>query len=337
MSAIPKAVLYYSPISIWSAVVLLTIAEKGYGKDELEYRVVDIGKGENFDPTFLRINPKATVPTLVVPYENSLTGGTESRYKALTGTIAAVEFLDKSRSPLSRTHTTSQAPAPALTPATIAGSNVCKTVIDDIIHSNEADPNTLRFMNGRNQEQLQKVAKQYLGMCQERQAVLKGYLGQADDGTIKVSDKVKGLWTEKLHQTTFLIEVYQEAEKARDQLSENGKATRDRYVDMAKQVWEAQLGAVLGRLNKEISGPYILGDQFSIADLHVAGWLSCLASLVGATGDDSGKAVVDKIEEYVGNGFKIDKEENKKSKIEIFWDGLKVRESWKLVYSEGLY
>ncbi|KAF9056606.1 hypothetical protein BJ165DRAFT_1434842 [Panaeolus papilionaceus] len=336
MSAIPKAVLYYSPISVWSAVVLLTIAEKGYGKDELEYRVVDIGKGENFDPTFLRINPKATVPTLVVPYENSLTADNESRYKAVIGTKAVVEFLDKSRSPLSRTHTTSQAPAPALTPATIAGSNVCRMIIEDVIHTDAADPNTLRFMNGRDEAQLQKLAKQYLGMCQERQEVLKGYLVRADNGSIKVSEKVKALWKEKLQQTTFLVEVYQEADKTQDQLGATAKATRERFVALAKQVWEAQLGAVLGQLNKEITGPFALGDQISVADLHIAGWLSCVASLVGATNSDDGKTAVKKIEEYIGNGYSIEGN-SKKSKIEGFWDGLKERESWKSVYSGGLY
>jgi glutathione S-transferase len=43
-------------------------------------------KGENFDPTYLRLNPKATVPTLVVPLEKTLSGDVTSRFKAITET-----------------------------------------------------------------------------------------------------------------------------------------------------------------------------------------------------------------------------------------------------------
>lgn len=41
-------------------------------------------KGENYDPTFLRLNPKATVPTLIVPLSNTLSEEVDSRYKAIT-------------------------------------------------------------------------------------------------------------------------------------------------------------------------------------------------------------------------------------------------------------
>lgn len=106
MTAIPKAVLYHYPGSVWSAVgnILLYPSyrlfahcvqldwhckdaglrffwqilnvyseEKGYAPDEVDLRVVDLGlycahyfysritifpaKGENYDPTFLRLNP----------------------------------------------------------------------------------------------------------------------------------------------------------------------------------------------------------------------------------------------------------------------------------------
>lgn len=61
-----------------------------------------LGKGENFDPTFLRLNPKgmsqvlcvdrqynpftATVPTLVVPLQKTLSEDVDSRYRAITDT-----------------------------------------------------------------------------------------------------------------------------------------------------------------------------------------------------------------------------------------------------------
>lgn len=66
-----------------------------------------LAKGENFSPSFLRINPKGTihittplaisdsrissgtVPTLVVPLQNTLAPDMESRYKAITDTEAS--------------------------------------------------------------------------------------------------------------------------------------------------------------------------------------------------------------------------------------------------------
>jgi hypothetical protein len=96
MSNIPKAALYYSPISVWSAVTRLALEEKGYGDDEIDLRVVDIEKGENYDPTFLRLNATASVPALVVPYENSLTEDVAShRYKSLADVKVAFINLER--------------------------------------------------------------------------------------------------------------------------------------------------------------------------------------------------------------------------------------------------
>lgn len=53
-----KACLYYWSTSVWSAVALLAIAQKGYGPDEIDMKIVDINKSENLHPSYLRINPK---------------------------------------------------------------------------------------------------------------------------------------------------------------------------------------------------------------------------------------------------------------------------------------
>ncbi|KAF9517629.1 hypothetical protein BS47DRAFT_468095 [Hydnum rufescens UP504] len=109
---IPKAVLYCFPTSVWCSVVYLALHEKGFGCDEIEIRTVDLLQGENLAPSYLRINPKATVPSLVVPLEKSLAPDCEVRFKAINDAKSIVEFLDKSRSAISKTHTTSSAPAP---------------------------------------------------------------------------------------------------------------------------------------------------------------------------------------------------------------------------------
>jgi glutathione S-transferase len=55
--------LYHHGTSVCAARVRLTGAEKGVRFDVYHY--VDILKGEQFSPEFLRINPKAVVPSLV--------------------------------------------------------------------------------------------------------------------------------------------------------------------------------------------------------------------------------------------------------------------------------
>ncbi|MGB7042761.1 MAG: glutathione S-transferase family protein [Xanthobacteraceae bacterium] len=54
--------LYHHGSSVCAAKVRLTLAEK---KLEWQGHYIDILKGEQFDPEYLRLNPKAVVPTLV--------------------------------------------------------------------------------------------------------------------------------------------------------------------------------------------------------------------------------------------------------------------------------
>ena len=91
------------------------------------------------------------------------------------------------------------------------------------------------------------------------------------------------------------------------------------------------------------------GDQFSIADLHLAGWLTRVVRLCGGTPNDDGNTIVKKLEEHIGGGFKLPREylselarrENpkpeKQAKIGAFWDAVRERPSWKKVYGGGLY
>jgi hypothetical protein len=87
------------------------------------------------------------------------------------------------------------------------------------------------------------------------------------------------------------------------------------------------------------------GGQISIADLHLAGWLTRVVKLAGGTKDDDGETVVVKLEKYIGGGFMIPQDfpadpvrpENGKRKIGAFWDTIRERPGWKKVYADGLY
>ncbi|KAI0374241.1 hypothetical protein BV20DRAFT_961349 [Pilatotrama ljubarskyi] len=64
-----KPVFYTFGLSVWSAAPELAIAELGYPDDAIETKIVNLVEGENFTPDFLKINPHATLPTLVADGE----------------------------------------------------------------------------------------------------------------------------------------------------------------------------------------------------------------------------------------------------------------------------
>ncbi|PBL01119.1 hypothetical protein ARMGADRAFT_1007166 [Armillaria gallica] len=331
MSSIPKAVLYYSQESIWSSAVLLALEEKGYGADEVDLRVVDLEKGGNFDPSFLRLNNKAMVPTLVVPLQKTLSEDVESRYRAITESKAIIEFLDKSRSPWSQTHTTSQAPAPSLTPATIAFTETSAEMIE-LVHADEVDPNNLRYMNARDTDSLKSLAREMLPALHTRRDVLSKYISNADNGTIQVSEKVTALWKEKKAATEVLLGLYKNADVSESALDPEEKSKRAEYFEMAKCA-RASLGRTLLRVEKDIIGPFALGDQLSLADIHLSAWLARIVKLAGGAVIDDGSAAVARLQHHVGTEFRL----GQKGRLSEYWEAMKERSSWKKVYAEGLH
>jgi len=350
---LPKASLYYYPKSIWCSVVLLALEEKGYGDDEIDLKMVDLSKGENYLTSYLRINPKATVPTLVVPLETTLSPDIESRYKAIQDTKAIVEFLDKSRSTQSRTHTTSNAPSPSLTPATIAFSAASNKLIG-LLHSETANPNLLLYLNARDDASLRALASERLGMLQARRDTLQRLIDDNARAEVRVSEKTRQLWEAKKVETEQLLDVYADAEKDAGALDGQAAKKREEYFALAKEAWKS-LREVFPPLLQEMIGPYVLGDQLSIADLHLAAWLARLGKLSGAEVSDDGSTLVRKLEEHIGDGFSLPKDfsvaearrragvvtdtesTERQSRLAAFWDAVRERGSFKKVYADGLH
>ncbi|KAI0375051.1 hypothetical protein BV20DRAFT_960106 [Pilatotrama ljubarskyi] len=351
---VPKAALYYYHGSVWASVPLLALEEKGYGSDEVDLKEVDLAKGENFQPSYLRLNPHGTVPTLVVPLEKTLSPEIESRYKAIQDTKAIVDFLDKSRSTQSRTHTTSSAPSPSLAPATIAFSTLSNQIIE-LLHSSAADPNALFYTSARTEAELQALAKRILPFLYGRRDTLAKLLADSESGAVPVSDKTRAFWHMKKIAVDNFIQVFEEADKSSAELSEEARKRREAYLESARSAWSG-LKNVLGTLHQEIIGPYTLGDQLSIADLHLAAWLSRIAFLADANASDDGNTAVGKIESHIGDGFSLPKDfsvaearrraglaatgtdsTERQNKLAAFWDAIKERPSWKKVYADGLH
>lgn len=215
------------------------------------------------------------VPTLVVPLQKTLSEDVESRYRAITESKvgidschnsriltrhqAIIEFLDKSRSPWSQTHTTSQAPAPSLTPATIAFTETSAEMIE-LVHTDEVDPNNLRYMNARDTDSLKSLAREMLPALHTRRDVLSKYISNAGNGTIQVSEKVTALWEEKKAATEVLLGLYKNADVSESALDPEERSKRAEYFEMAKCA-RASLGRTLLRVEKDIIGPFALGKR----------------------------------------------------------------------------
>ncbi|KAI0038369.1 hypothetical protein FA95DRAFT_1229197 [Auriscalpium vulgare] len=80
-----KPVLYTFEYSVWSAAPELAIGELEL-TDAIEFKRVDLIQGENFEPSFVKINPNATLPTITADG------------KAYTNTTDVVDFLVKKSS-----------------------------------------------------------------------------------------------------------------------------------------------------------------------------------------------------------------------------------------------
>ncbi|KAG9121410.1 hypothetical protein FRC07_002644 [Ceratobasidium sp. 392] len=313
----PKAVLSGAEADVERVARIATwaVEEKGYGEDEIETKVVD---GETFAPSFLR-----TVPTLVAPLSNTLDAASATKYRALTDTKSVLEFLDKSRSALSKTHTTSQKPAPSLTPATIEASSLSKLLID-LVHADENDPNFLQIA-AKNETERKTKADGFLGkiFVAGRAKAMDEYLAQED-----LIPKIKTILEEKKKAAAILNAVYD---------GSASQAEKNAFFTKSKEAWEVAVPKALAELESKMVGPLTLGDQLSLADIHVGVWLAKVLALVaGKDGTDPTKwADIPSspgLAEAVGSkDFKLG------PKLTAFWTEIITRDGFKKVYADGLH
>lgn len=134
----------------------------------------------------------------------------------------------------------------------------CKIIIE-LLHSEEANPNHLWYLNARSGESLKVLARELAPSLVGRQTALAKYISDAEVDAIHVSAKVKALWNEKKAALDTLLAVLADAVKGESQLDNEAKEKRDEFLKIAHVAWEVNLKSVLMRLNTEIVGPYTLG------------------------------------------------------------------------------
>lgn len=159
---------------------------------------------------------------------------------------------------MSHTHTTSAAPAPALSPATIALSSTAKSIIA-LLNSSSASLEVLFFLNARDLPALRTVAPSVSTLLKGRKEALERYLAENEAKGVRVSEKTKAFWLEKKSATEDLLVALDEADKSDSELSESGRKAREEYLDKSRAAWEVGLAVVLNKLSKELVGPFALG------------------------------------------------------------------------------
>lgn len=160
-----KPVVYTFGYSVWGAVAEIAVAELGV---DVEFKQVVLINGENFEPDFLKINPKATLPTLTVG---------SSVY---TDTKSVVSYLNSS------------APSP-----------VAKaTAFTDLVHEQKYDPN-FALLLARSDEELKAKAGSVPGVfLSNRQAALERISATSE------AAEFKAFYDEKIAHNGGLHKVY---------------------------------------------------------------------------------------------------------------------------------
>ncbi|KAG9093550.1 hypothetical protein FRC06_011476, partial [Ceratobasidium sp. 370] len=225
---------------------------------------------------------------------------------------SVLDFLDKSRSALSKTHTTSQKPAPSLTPATIEASSLSGLLID-LVHADENDPNFLQVAVKNEAERKEKAAG-FLGkvFIAGRAKAMDEYLAQDD-----LIPKIRAILEEKKKNAAVLNAVY---------AGTASQAEKDAFFAKSKEAWEVAVPKAIATIEEKMIGPYMLGDQLSLADIHVGVWFTKVVALAaGEDGADSTKwpDLLSTLSGPIGADFKVG------PKLTAFWNEIIARDGFK--------
>ncbi|GAA5827659.1 hypothetical protein JCM5353_008364 [Sporobolomyces roseus] len=306
----PRATLYTFGGSVWASVPRLVALEKNYTEEELDEKTVDLGKGENFSPAFLKLSPSGHVPVLVVPYEHTLDDTIPTKFRALSGTKDICDFLDSSSTRSASHH------SPALSPATIQRNVDSKELITHVHKEEAPDPN--KFLLGFRNEQERDVKFKGMvgGFLKGRQEALERYSKEVGDKDAKLS----AFYEKKLLENGHLIKMYE------------GSADSASWQTDSQAMW-AQIPKTLALFESKLedTAPYLLGDQISLADLHAGAWFARILAAAGITSVSDLPKALKQLESNFTGGEKVG------AKTERWAENLFERKSFKQVYADGLH
>lgn len=135
------------------------------------------------------------------------------------------------------------------------------TSIIQLLHSEDADPNALFYHNALSISELKSAATFLVPFLKGRSDALNGYIAASDSAHISASSKTKSLWREKKEDVESLLAVYGNAEKDESALSQEENNTRTVFLKTCSELWHVKLKKALVALDKEIVGPFALGES----------------------------------------------------------------------------
>ena len=247
--------------SQWAGVAHLGLAEKGFNKNEVEMKEIDLCwllhfhernktltetdavKAENFDPGFLKINPNGTVPTLTAPYLN----------EPLLDTRPILEFLDRSRPSVN---------GPDLIPAGGQDKAAADALIE-LVHSSDLETGLLLYGCLNNVEIDRIKSSPLFAYLAARQIALEKYVS---------ADPTNAFYSAKYKDNSKLHNIFTNAPMA----------DRDAYFKDTAAGYKT-FATGLEMLERQIRLPYAIGDHVTVADLHVVPWLSHSLWALGTT------------------------------------------------------
>lgn len=236
--------------------------------------------------------------------------------------------MDKSRSAASSTHTTTNAPAPALAPATVALSNTYHTIVS-LLQS--PDLRLLEIaISARNLEELRrKAAGSFAQLIHSRYLSLKDVMAAEPDAT----PKVQQTWAKKLAPLERLNLVFENASKDDGELTEAQRKARDDHFALGNAIWQAEFRRLTATLEKEIVGPLCLGDQLSLADLYLTPYITRLVVMTG--GDETPEGIT-ALARYA-NLYLPGSEWELGPNLKTWWATMIQQTCFKSVYKNGIF
>ncbi|KDN38940.1 hypothetical protein K437DRAFT_239804 [Tilletiaria anomala UBC 951] len=334
----PRAQLYVFDGSVWASVPRIGLVEKGYSPSDLDIKQVNLLKGENFAPSYLRLNPNGTVPTLVVPTSDTTSEEVATKFRAITDSKQILAFLDESRSQhiLEAKGQGKDAAAPVLSPATIEGKALSDSLIA-LVHGSDLDPNFL-LLSARTLEEVKPLKEGIAGVFVNGQvAALKRYQAQVQADSNQTSnpdanprsaahnEQLLKWYTDKLHALSPAYHVYG---------PESTQQATQLFIQLSRSRWQ-KLGAALAQLERQIRGPYALGDQVSLADAHLMAWFARVIAVCESKESAKDLDALEKAlqhEAVAGEGRSM-----LGPKVRAYWQALKSRPSFQAVYKDGLH
>jgi len=163
-----KPTLYVFAGAVWPSAAWLAVYVLGY-EDKINLQQLNLIEGNNFNPDFLKLNPKATLPTLVLPNET------------LKDTKSSVAYL------------IANASSPVGKPS--------GTDFVDRIHADAVDPNVALLATRNNEELAAKAAGIPGTFVANRQAQLGKFAPTAPEFATFYAEKIKS--------NGFLNDIYQ--------------------------------------------------------------------------------------------------------------------------------